>query len=159
LSQNLPRNQLESWQKYLAWSAQLHELGMSIAHSGYHKHSAYILDNADMFGFSRQEQHLLAVLVLTHRGDTKKLLEVVIDNQWWPAVLSLRLAALFCRGRQDIQFPSDSSLFYDFTEKTCTLQLSAKWLQDNPLIAGSLEQEAQQWQYINRKLIIEQQAA
>ena len=159
LSQNLPRNQLETWQKYLGWSAQLHELGMSIAHSGYHKHSSYILDNADMFGFSRQEQHLLAVLVLTHRGDTKKLLEVVTDNQWWPAVLSLRLAALFCRGRQDIQFPSDTSLFYDFAEKTCTLHLSAKWLQDNPLIAGSLEQEAQQWQYINRKLVIEQQAS
>lgn len=154
LSQKLPQNQLESWKKYLAWAAQLHELGMSIAHSGYHKHSAYILDNADMFGFSRQEQHLLSVLTLTHRGDTKKLLDVITDANWWPAVLSLRLAALFCRGRQDIHFPENTSLHYDFVDKVCTLCLSKNWLQDNPLIAGSLEQEALQWQHINRRLII-----
>jgi exopolyphosphatase/guanosine-5'-triphosphate,3'-diphosphate pyrophosphatase len=31
----------------LAWAAQLHEIGTQISHSEYHKHGAYILDNAD----------------------------------------------------------------------------------------------------------------
>ena len=48
---------------FLQWAAQLHEIGISIAHSGYHKHGAYILANADMPGFSRMDQALLARLV------------------------------------------------------------------------------------------------
>jgi len=40
----------------LMWAARLHEIGIGIAHSGFHKHGAYILENADMPGFSRREQ-------------------------------------------------------------------------------------------------------
>ena len=40
---------------YLAWAAKLHEIGISVAYSGYHKHSAYIVQNADMPGFSKME--------------------------------------------------------------------------------------------------------
>ncbi|MDH5343142.1 MAG: exopolyphosphatase, partial [Betaproteobacteria bacterium] len=44
----------------LGWAARLHEIGIPVAYSGYHKHSAYILSNADMPGFSREEQERLA---------------------------------------------------------------------------------------------------
>ena len=53
---------------FLDWAARLHEIGMSIAQGAYHKHSAYILANADMPGFSRQEQGYLSNLVLAQRG-------------------------------------------------------------------------------------------
>jgi exopolyphosphatase/guanosine-5'-triphosphate,3'-diphosphate pyrophosphatase len=43
------------WTTFLL-GARLHEIGISIAQGAYHKHSAYILANADMPGFSRQEQ-------------------------------------------------------------------------------------------------------
>ena len=43
----------------LSWAARLHEVGISVAHSGYHKHSAYILGNADMPGFSRKRTRTL----------------------------------------------------------------------------------------------------
>ena len=155
LGQSLPAEQLPMWQQCLSWAADLHEVGMSIAHSGYHKHSAYILDNADMFGFSRQEQHLLAVLVLTHRGDIKKLTDVIVNEQWWPAVLSMRLAALFCRSRKAIVFPPNTTLSFDAKTKTCVLKINQQWLQENPLIVGSLEQESMQWQHIQRQLKIE----
>jgi len=39
---------VEAAQQQLQWVARLHEIGISIAHSGYHKHAAYILENADM---------------------------------------------------------------------------------------------------------------
>ena len=48
----------------LGWAASLHEIGMSIAHSSYHKHSAYIATHADMPGFLKTDQARLATLLL-----------------------------------------------------------------------------------------------
>ncbi|HEX6766217.1 MAG TPA: exopolyphosphatase, partial [Polyangiaceae bacterium] len=53
--------------QYLSWAARLHEIGLEIAHTGYQRHGAYILENADMPGFSKHEQTLLSAIVLTHR--------------------------------------------------------------------------------------------
>ena len=44
----------------LRWAARLHEIGLDIAHSKYHRHSAYLLEHADMPGFPREEQLLLS---------------------------------------------------------------------------------------------------
>jgi exopolyphosphatase/guanosine-5'-triphosphate,3'-diphosphate pyrophosphatase len=52
----------------LHWASQLHEIGSHISHSDYHKHGAYILENADAMGFSLAEMHRLSLLVLGHRG-------------------------------------------------------------------------------------------
>ena len=57
----------------LEWAARLAEIGLSIAHAQYHKHSAYVLSNADMPGFSRMEQARLARIVLAHRGKLRKM--------------------------------------------------------------------------------------
>jgi exopolyphosphatase/guanosine-5'-triphosphate,3'-diphosphate pyrophosphatase len=57
----------EALERALSWAARLHEIGLSIAYSGYHKHGAYIAANADMPGFSRDDQRLLSVLILNHR--------------------------------------------------------------------------------------------
>ena len=57
----------------LSWAARLHEIGISVAHAGYHKHSAYIVGNADMPGFSRMDQSRLARVVLAHRGKLEKV--------------------------------------------------------------------------------------
>jgi exopolyphosphatase/guanosine-5'-triphosphate,3'-diphosphate pyrophosphatase len=90
----------------LSWAARLHEIGLSVAHNGYHKHSAYILRNADMPGFSRMEQNRLATLVLAHRGSLDKmrgLLEGEIDLV---LVTAMRLAALFYRSRINATLPA-----------------------------------------------------
>ena len=57
----------------LSRAARLHEIGLAIAHSGYHVHGAYILENSDIAGFSQQEQRFLAALVRTHRRGIPKL--------------------------------------------------------------------------------------
>ena len=51
----------------LRWAARLHEIGLDVAHSGYHRHGAYLLANADMAGFPREEQKLLSIMVGSHR--------------------------------------------------------------------------------------------
>jgi len=65
---NLPSEmEREVAAQWLDWASILHDIGRDIAHSGYHKHGAYILDNADLPGFSRPDQQILALLVRSHR--------------------------------------------------------------------------------------------
>ena len=105
---NLPLNHKEYWHQLICWAAQLHEIGLDISHTGYHKHAAYILEQADMPGFSRKEQHILATLVLGQRGDLRKIAEYTNQEILWLAILALRLATLFCRARQNIAIPMDN---------------------------------------------------
>ena len=64
--------------QYLQWAVLLHEVGRTIAFSGYHRHSAYIVQHADLPGFSRREQQLLSMLISHHRGKIKN-----VDEQQW----------------------------------------------------------------------------
>jgi exopolyphosphatase/guanosine-5'-triphosphate,3'-diphosphate pyrophosphatase len=85
----------------LHWAGELHEIGSRISHSDYHKHGAYILDNADAMGFSLSEMHRLSLLVLGHRGKLRKL-EAALDNADLVCqLLCLRLAVILCHARRD----------------------------------------------------------
>jgi exopolyphosphatase/guanosine-5'-triphosphate,3'-diphosphate pyrophosphatase len=89
----------------LRWAARLHEIGLDVAHSGYHRHGAYLLENADMPGFARDEQLLLARLVRFHRR--KLSLDELEDlrSPWNQLaerlIVVLRLAVLLHRNRGD----------------------------------------------------------
>ena len=129
-------------EKLLVWAAQLHELGLAIAHGGYHKHSAYILKNADLSGFSRQEQARLSMLVLNHRRKPKSLsiAEYGVTPDWVMISL-LRLACLFYRRRQSFELSSDISLKSPQPD-LIVLKLPQSWLDANPLTAADLCDEA-----------------
>jgi exopolyphosphatase/guanosine-5'-triphosphate,3'-diphosphate pyrophosphatase len=133
----------------LAWGAALHEIGISIAHNGYHKHSAYIIANADMPGFSRMEQTQLARLVLAHRGKLAKLQDLSPVPGDWDLVFCLRLASLFCRSRTDLDLPR---LACELTESGFRLLLPPDLLEGRPLTAAALDEEAEQWKSIGLRL-------
>ena len=141
----------ESAPRYLSWAAKLHEIGISVAYSGYHRHSAYIVSHAEMPGFSRDEQTRLAALVLAHRRSLKKVTEQIDGVVDWPAVMALRLAALFSRGRADIPLPSCNAKTHG---KRVRLHLESNWLARSPLTASALIEEAREWQKIGRQLEI-----
>lgn len=125
----------------LAWAARLHEIGISIAHSGFHKHGAYILENADMPGFSRHDQLGLALLVRAGRGGLDKLgYEVPAAD--WPLVLCLRLAQMFNMSRNDSSLPRMS---LTCTQGACRLAIAGDYLKDNPLTRTALEDEVRAW--------------
>lgn len=136
----------QDWLKLLLWSARLHEIGLSIAHTAYHKHSAYILQNADMPGFSRREQTSLGQIVLCQRGDMGKLLPYVNDRMLWVAIVCLRMAVLFFRSRHDAQLPP--ALDLKPGARGFVLTLDRSWVADNPLTANALRQEIGQWNNI-----------
>lgn len=87
--------------RQLVWAAELHEIGMQISHSDYHKHGTYILDHADVGGFAVSELHRLALLVLGHRGKLRKLEADFTDPLFVLQLLSLRLAVILCHARRD----------------------------------------------------------
>ena len=137
--------------QHLTWAARLHEIGLSIAHSGYHKHSAYIIEHADMPGFSKKEQAQLARLVLAQRGSLGKVVQQITGNEGWAPILALRLAVLFYRSRTDFELPA-TRLRWNGTG--FELSLSKDWLAQNPLTETALEAEAKEWKGTGLRLTI-----
>ena len=133
----------------IGWAAKLHELGISVAFSGYHKHSAYILEKADMPGFSRDGQMQLSRLVLAHRRSLKKILPLLDGVVDWTSVLALRLAALFYRGRSDIELPRIQASSHS---ERFNLTLPSEWLTRNPLTVTALQEEIEEWKKIGFEL-------
>jgi exopolyphosphatase/guanosine-5'-triphosphate,3'-diphosphate pyrophosphatase len=126
----------------IAWAARLHEIGISVAYSGYHKHSAYIINHADMPGFSREEQTRLSLLVLAHRRTLKKIFDNIEGHVDLKMVLALRLAVLFYRGRADVDLPPLQAKLQD---RKIRLAVELDWLMRNPLTVTALRDEIREW--------------
>jgi exopolyphosphatase / guanosine-5'-triphosphate,3'-diphosphate pyrophosphatase len=137
--------------KLLAWAARLAEVGLSIAHAQYHKHSAYVLSNADMPGFSRVEQQRLARIVLAHRGKLEKMEAGGVENGDWNLVFALRLASTLLRRRTRVRLPAFRVLAGD---ERYSIELPKSWLARNALTAAALESEARQWEAVGRQLLV-----
>jgi exopolyphosphatase/guanosine-5'-triphosphate,3'-diphosphate pyrophosphatase len=126
----------------LRWAARLHETGLDIAHSKYHRHSAYLLQHADMPGFPREEQLLLAALVGGHRRQLSvESLEDLLppwDRHAEYLIVLLRLAVLLHRGRSPQPLPD---VRLTVKGRSMNLELPARWMKEHPLTLEDLEQE------------------
>lgn len=129
--------------QWLEWAAQLHEIGLDIAHHQYHKHSAYIIEHADLAGFSQQDQKLLATLVRAHRRKFPLKLFNELAHPWkaaaLPLAIILRLAVLLHRGRHAEPLPHFE---FCIEENRIALKFPIGWLENHPLTQADLEQEA-----------------
>ena len=129
--------------QFLLWAVSLHEIGRNIAHSQYHKHGAYIIENGDFPGFSRQDQQLLATLVLSHRKKFsasyfKKLPEPWNKDTPYLAII-LRLAILLHRNRHTMETPEFK---ISIQPEVITLSFTNDWLVTAPLTDTDLQIEA-----------------
>lgn len=128
--------------RMLSRAARLHELGLTIAHSGYHVHGAYILEHSDIAGFSQQDQRLLSSLVRTHRrGIPRSAFELIPDrllaNTRHVAAL-LRLAVLLHRAHETVEMPV---LRLRADGERLQLTLGERWLRARPLLRADLDGE------------------
>lgn len=139
----------DSWQldegfaDLLGGAALLHEVGLHINFTGIHRHSAYIVRNADLPGFTQEEQKALAALVRFHRKALKlselEPLNYLPEQQLWRLVRLLRLAVALNRRRQDGVLPSlELGLGPD---DELRLSLPAGWCDSNHLLLTTLERE------------------
>ena len=129
--------------QFLDWAADLHEIGIDIAHSQYHKHSAYIIEHADLAGFSTQDQNLLATIVRLHRRKLSLQLFNELHSPWNISApyltVVLRLAVLLRRNRHDDELPCFKIAINKFK---INIQFPEAWLNHSPLTHADLLQEA-----------------
>ena len=142
--------------KLLRWAAATHEIGLSLSHNSFHKHSAYILSNADLTGFTNQQKQQLSTIVRFqrrkisstaikelpkyHRDSTKKL------------ILLLRLAIILHRSRTP-----DTKIEVDIKKidkENISLTFPKNWLSEHPLNEAELNSEISAWEKLNFTLSI-----
>ncbi len=124
-------------------AAMVHEVGMDISHTQFHRHGAYIISNADLLGFTKRQQQNLSMLVRGHRrslpmqslyqlprNECRRLLKLII---------LLRLAILLSHTRS-----TSKELGYTFTLSglNITFTFPEGWIEKNPLTSADFEQES-----------------
>lgn len=138
--------------KALEWAAQLHEIGCQISHSDYHKHGAYILDNADIAGFAVSESHRLSMLIFGHRGKLKKIELELADTMFAQQLFCLRLAVIFCHARNDLEIGRIKLSMPKIENRHFFLTLPPDWASEFPQSAHLLREEAVAWKKVNWNL-------
>ncbi|WP_016835025.1 Ppx/GppA phosphatase family protein [Herbaspirillum lusitanum] len=131
----------EAYAKYLNWSALLHEAGLIVSQSSYHKHSSYLIANADLPGFTTREQRVMSTLILGQKGNLRKIGEVVSDPDFAKAVLALRLAVMFMHAHitldlDDVRLKMKSRI---------DIEIKRDWLRDHPTVSYWMQKEQEWW--------------
>jgi exopolyphosphatase / guanosine-5'-triphosphate,3'-diphosphate pyrophosphatase len=126
----------------LSWAARLHEIGLDVSHSHYHKHGAYLLANADMPGFPQEEQRILSAVVGAHRRKVSVDSLQELTPPWHIKaeylIVLLRLAVLLHRGRSATALPK---LELQAKGRSLEVVFPKGWLDAHPLTATDLENE------------------
>lgn len=135
---------IEEHGRWLTWAAQLHEIGLDIAHNRHHHHAAYIIKYCDLAGFSQEEQTLLAALVRSHRRKLPTKLYKELPKRIGKSIkqlsVLLRLAVILHRSRSNDPLPKFKLVIRD---KRISLAFPSGWLAEHPLTSADLEHETQ----------------
>jgi exopolyphosphatase/guanosine-5'-triphosphate,3'-diphosphate pyrophosphatase len=133
---------VEQGKRLLGWAARLSEVGLAISHTGYHRHSAYLVENSHMAGFARGEQRILGAMVRSHRRRLRpsnfELVDGARRDEVVKMTLVLRLAAALHRGRGPLEVPCTLKV----KRQKMKLTFPEGWIDDHPLTHVVLKQEA-----------------
>lgn len=144
--------------EWLAWAADLHEIGLSLSHSGFHKHGAYILQHSDMLGFTRQGQMRLGAMVRCHRRklvmDEFRALSDTSAEQTLRLARILRLAVILNHSRGVHKSP-ELTVSLTSASQGLQLQLPAGWLARHPLTERDLNEEVRYLSDVGIQMVIE----
>ena len=137
-------------------AAYLHEIGLAISHSGYHKHSAYLLQHSDIAGFSQIDQNYLSHLVAHHRRKLRSDARIdalrVGGNKLVYLCLLLRLAVLLNHSRSDEMLPAIELQAVNEQQWQLSVSGDAKqW----PLLVADLHDEQVQFKHWDIELNIQ----
>lgn len=139
--------------QFVEWAATIHEIGLSISYAGYHKHGAYLLENLEMPGFSRNGRAVLAAIVRSHRRKLSRELFEHVRPQFREEVLRLsllfRLAVKLNRSRTADLLPD-----IRIEAKDARLQLTFPegWLEGHPLSRADLVEEVEAFRSVGFEL-------
>jgi len=143
----------EENERLLRWASDLHEIGLSVSHSQYHKHGAYLLTYLDMPGFATGEQQRLAALVRGHRRKVPSTewqkLPAAQQQRVLRMCVLLRIACLMHRRRSEEALGQVEAAVENGTLK---LRFAPGWLEAHALTRADLEQEAVYLKAANMRL-------
>jgi exopolyphosphatase / guanosine-5'-triphosphate,3'-diphosphate pyrophosphatase len=142
---------------FLLWAAQLHEVGLVISHTGFHRHGAYLIEHSDPPGFSRDETRILGELVALQRrripSNPVKQLAPAMRASFLRLLMPLRVAVRLHRSRSDEVLPE---FRFEATENCLTVVGPIGWREANPLTEDNLLVEARAWRDHPLKLKLEE---
>lgn len=137
----------------LGWAADIHELGLAIAHSLHHVHGAYIVTYSELDGFSRQGQQALAAIIRSHRRKPHRESIAALPERLRTPVRRLtallRLAALLERARTTEPMPAFQLVA---SERALQLALPSSWLDQHSLTRADLDKERDYFKILDLKL-------
>lgn len=86
----------DSYRRYLKTAAMLHDSGITLNYYSHARHSAYIVQNAKLFGLSHKEQLFTSCIVGWHHGVAKNYFKgapynTVLTPEDWTAINKLAL--------------------------------------------------------------------
>ena len=129
-------------EEVLRWACRLHEIGLTISHSQYHKHGAYLLRYSDLPGFTQQFQKDLATLV---RGHRRKFSTAVFEGIEEADKPRLRYLCVLVRLAVLIQHPRNleppPAFWLQASANRLVITFPPGWLDDRPLTLADLQNE------------------
>ena len=132
---------VESYGRHLYWSGLLHEVGLAVSQSGYHKHAAYLIENADLPGFTTREQRVMSTLILAQKGNLRKINDALDDPDFAKAVLALRLALIFMHAR--IEVTPDAMRVR--MKSRIELEIRRDLVAHHPTLSYAMQKERESW--------------
>ncbi|MAL97233.1 MAG: exopolyphosphatase [Alteromonadaceae bacterium] len=139
----------------LRWACRIHEVGLTISHTQYHKHGAYLIRYSDLPGFSRDAQTTLATLVRGHRRKFSNNIFHAIEDE---DEERLRRLSILLRLGVLLQHAHNQEPPPPFRLKPGKRRLEVRfptgWLDQHPLTRADLENEQDYLSRMDYKLIV-----
>lgn len=147
---NLAETMFDKWQpilrlssrdrKLLRVAALLHDVGITINYYDHARHSAYLVENARLFGLTHREQMLVAVIAGWHNGPSakyvrNKIYSEFLDQHNWQTARKLALLLALAESLETTQL----GLVRDVEPSITGSHASLKLLTNDPV---SIERQA-----------------
>jgi exopolyphosphatase/guanosine-5'-triphosphate,3'-diphosphate pyrophosphatase len=127
---------------FLGWAADLYQIGLSVSHTYFQKHGAYLIRYSDLPGFTNRQQAFLALLVSNHRRAFVHLDDDSALNyarkDYKILSICLRLALIIQRGYTESNV---QVVRFEKVKGGFILELHKGWRDTNKLLATDIEQE------------------
>lgn len=131
----------DHYSRLLYWTALLHEIGLMVSQTDYHKHAGYLIEHADLPGFTNSEQRLMSKLAMGQKGNLRKLGDALNEPDFAKALLALRLAILFMHSRIDVDFGELRLRL----KNRIDFELPRRYVEQHPTLLVWLQKEQESW--------------
>jgi exopolyphosphatase/guanosine-5'-triphosphate,3'-diphosphate pyrophosphatase len=136
--------------KLLEWSARLHEIGIAVSHTGFHKHGAYLVEHADLPGFTTTEQQIMSTLIMAHKGNLRKVADTLANLDFAKTVVAIRLGVIFMHAKLN---PTTEKIVLKVKARI-ELEISKKTMAAHPTLSYWLSKEQSMWEEIGAQFNI-----